>query len=105
VTTRRNNADVVKFLPAGRQGYTRTLESMYYVYILKSLRKKVFYKGFTDDLDRRLCEHKNGLCQTTKNLIPFELVFVQICETRDEARNLEKYLKSGSGREIIREFI
>ena len=31
---------------------------------------------------------------------PFELIFVQICKDRTEARLLEKYLKSGIGREL-----
>ena len=78
---------------------------MYYVYILRSLDKNVFYKGFTDNLERRLKQHNSGYCQTTRNLVPLELVYVQICETRGEARNLERYLKSGSGREIIQELI
>ena len=55
----------------------------------------------TDDLDRRLKEHCSGYSKTTKKYLPVELVFVQICETRLEARKLEKYLKSGYGRETI----
>jgi putative endonuclease len=74
---------------------------MYFVYILKSLSKNTFYKGITDNLDRRLRQHLNNQCATTKNMAPWKLVFVQICENRREARVLEKYLKSGSGREII----
>jgi len=78
---------------------------MYFVYVLKSLNKNRFYKGFTRDLDRRLREHNDGLCQTTRSLRPFVLVFVQMCDSRLEARKFEKYLKSGGGREIIREIL
>ncbi len=55
----------------------------------------------TNNLERRFKEHINGNSKTTKKYLPLELVFVQICETRFEARELEKYLKSGYGRETI----
>ena len=78
---------------------------MFYVYVLKSLKNGLFYKGMTDDLDRRLTEHNRGYSRTTKKYLPIELVFVQICVSRLEARKLEKYLKSGYGREIIEEIL
>jgi len=77
----------------------------YIVYILRSEKTGSFYKGMTQNLNLRILQHNKGLTSGNKSLIPFELVFVQICNTRLEARNLEKYLKSGSGREIIREII
>ena len=96
---------MVKFLPAGRQGYTRTvITPMYFVYILQDSIGR-FYKGMTCNLDRRIREHSRGTCQTTKAMNNPKLVFVQICENQSEARSLERYLKSGSGREIIREII
>jgi putative endonuclease len=78
---------------------------MFYVYILKSLKNGLFYKGMTNDVERRLDEHNHGHSITTKKYLPVELVFVQICESRLEARKLEKYFKSGYGREIIKEFL
>ena len=74
---------------------------MFYVYVLKSLKNGLFYKGMTDNIERRFKEHCNGNSKTTKGYLPLELVFVQICDTRIEARKLEKYLKSGYGRETI----
>ncbi|HVZ67567.1 MAG TPA: GIY-YIG nuclease family protein [Patescibacteria group bacterium] len=76
---------------------------MYYVYILKSLKTKEFYKGLTGNLDRRLDEHFRGKEKFTKTMLPLTLVHVEICDTRDNARQLEKFFKSGFGREIIKE--
>ena len=77
----------------------------YFVYILKSLKNGYFYKGMTSNLNVRLVQHDKGLTVGNKNLRPFELAFVQVCKSTVEARTLEKYLKSGSGREIIQEII
>lgn len=76
---------------------------MYYVYVLYSLKYKSFYKGITSDIDRRLQEHLSGQSSTTKKLLPLVLAHVEIVNNRIEARNLEKYFKSGFGREIISE--
>jgi putative endonuclease len=74
----------------------------WYVYILKG-RNGRFYKGFTNNLERRLYQHESGQNKTTKNMKSFLLTHVEICKTRIEARKLEKFFKSGFGREIIRE--
>ena len=76
---------------------------MYYVYILKSELTGEYYKGLTDNVDRRLIEHNLGKSQSTKNRRPLRLIHVELCKTRDEARKVEKYFKSGYGREIIKE--
>lgn len=44
-----------------------------------------------------------GQCSSTKKILPIELVHVEICQNRIEARKMEKYFKSGYGREIIEE--
>ena len=76
---------------------------MFFVYVLKSLKTGEFYKGITGDPNRRLNEHFRGKVSSTKNKLPLELIYVEICSTRLEARKLEKFLKSGFGREIIGE--
>lgn len=85
-------------LPAGR--YTRM---SYYVYVLRSLKSGYFYKGITDNLERRLERHNSGLSRTTKSQRPWRLIHVELCDDRKEARKLEKFFKSGFGREIIAE--
>lgn len=91
--------------PACRQAGAdqKNLKLMYYVYILRSLKTGNFYKGLTNNVNRRIAEHLNGSIQTTKNSGPWKLVHVEICNSRIEARKLEKYFKSGFGREIIQE--
>jgi putative endonuclease len=77
---------------------------MYYVYILK-LSDGRYYKGQTRDIGRRLKQHESGRVESTKSYLPYELVHVEICGSRLDARKLEKYFKSGFGREIIGEFV
>lgn len=77
---------------------------MFYVYILL-LSNGILYKGQTENLEKRLSEHFSGNVKTTKNKLPLKLVHVEICSTRKEARRLEKYFKSGFGREIISELV
>ena len=91
-------------LPAGRQArLSQKLNKMFYVYILRSLKTNEFYKGLTNNIDRRLKQHFNRKVKFTRNKIPLELVHVEICKDRKEARTIEKLFKSGYGREIIKE--
>ncbi|MBI2595706.1 GIY-YIG nuclease family protein [Candidatus Daviesbacteria bacterium] len=76
---------------------------MFYVYVIKSHKTGEFYKGFTDNLERRLHQHSLGNSTFSKNKLPIELIHAELCNSRKEARKLEKYLKSGFGREIIKE--
>lgn len=76
---------------------------MFYVYILQSEKTKEFYKGLTDNPERRIDEHFKGKSLSTRSKLPLKLIHVEICENRREARKLEKFFKSGFGREIIKE--
>lgn len=79
---------------------------IYYVYIIQSVSDPNFiYKGFTDNVERRFNEHQFGKANSTKNYVPFKLIHVEIVSSRKEARAMEKYFKSGYGREIIKELI
>ncbi|MDD4607333.1 MAG: GIY-YIG nuclease family protein, partial [Patescibacteria group bacterium] len=73
----------------------------YYVYILLSLKDKRFYKGFTTDLKDRLEHHNKGLNESTKNRRPLKLIYYESYLNEQDARQREKFLKSGRGREII----
>ena len=66
---------------------------MFYVYLLKSKKDKNFYTGSTNDLERRMNEHNNGLVFSTKSRIPFELVYYEAYKSEDDARRRERKLK------------
>jgi putative endonuclease len=90
-------------LPAGREQQPISHKrKMYYVYVLKSESKNRFYIGISANLERRLKEHNDGKTKSTKHYRPWILVFSEIYENRILARVREKYLKSGSGREFIK---
>jgi len=88
-------------LPAGRARKVRD-DKMYVTYVLKSLKNNQLYIGFTNDIDRRLAEHNAGNNKSTKGFRPYKLIFSKIIRSREEARNLEKKLKSGYMRERFR---
>ena len=78
---------------------------MFYVYVLHSKKINKYYTGLTQDLDQRLKEHNSGKSKFTKSYKPWELVFTEECKTRLEARQREKYYKSGVGREKLKNFL
>ena len=88
--------------PACRQVGGIRADDMFSVYVIKSKRRNYIYVGFSKDLKRRLNEHQKGLNKTTKPYRPFSLIYAEECGSRSDARKREKYLKSGSGREWIR---
>lgn len=89
--------------PACRQAGGIRVQQMYYVNVLFSLKNRNFYKGITNNIDRRLNEHLTGRSRYTKKILPVKLVHVEICDSRIEARRLELLFKSGYGREILKE--
>ncbi|NCN94737.1 GIY-YIG nuclease family protein [Candidatus Wolfebacteria bacterium] len=76
---------------------------MYFVYILRSRKDNNVYIGITSDIERRLKQHNSGKNLSTKYRTPFDLIYSEKTENRVDARNREKYFKSGVGREWIRD--
>ena len=66
----------------------------YYVYILVSEKYGAIYIGVTNDIARRVLEHKNGLVEgyTKKHGIK-RLVYVEAFDYVDQAIQREKQLK------------
>jgi putative endonuclease len=75
---------------------------MFYVYVISSLERKYIYVGLTGNFERRFVEHNNGENRSTKAYKPFKLILKEEYKTRPEARQREKYLKSGVGKEYLR---
>ena len=74
---------------------------MFYVYVLKSINYNKFYTGFTSDLVKRLAEHNSGKTKSNKTYAPFDIVYSEEIDSREEARKREKYLKTGAGRRFL----
>ena len=75
-----------------------------YVYILKDKNGK-FYVGSTDNLERRLKQHKNGHTQTTRNMDNFEIVLKQEYDSLDLARKIELKIKKLKRKDYIEKMI
>ncbi len=74
---------------------------MFYVYVLRSLKNNYRYIGQTNNLEKRLLEHNEGMTKSIRFQIPFVLEHSEIFKTRIEAIRREKFLKSGKGREWL----
>jgi len=75
---------------------------MFSVYVLYSESFNKIYIGQTDNLERRLFEHNNGLLSSyTKRYIPWKIIYTENFISRSEALIREKQLKSQKGREFI----
>lgn len=68
--------------------------SKFYIYILSNQHHTVFYTGFTDDLERRVYEHKNKLLKSfTKKYNIDKLLYFEEFASADEAKHRERQVK------------
>ncbi len=68
--------------------------NLYFVYILTNISKKVLYVGFTDDIIRRILEHKSKKYEGfTKFYNVNRLVYFEKHESIDDAKLRERQLK------------
>ena len=69
----------------------------YWVYIMTSPRNKVLYAGVTNDLARRVTEHKQGTGSIfTRKYNVTKLVFCEQFQQINDAITTEKMIKAGS---------
>jgi len=67
----------------------------YFVYIMTNIHNSVFYIGVTNDLYRRVAEHKNMQNDGfTKKYKINKLVYFEITNNIEDALNREKQLKN-----------
>ena len=74
---------------------------MFFTYVLYSQQYNKIYIGQTCDLEKRLSEHNLGLSSYTRKFIPWNIIYTEQFESRQEALIREKQLKSQKGREFI----
>lgn len=79
---------------------------MFYTYVLlcvdnKRNRQK-FYVGSTDNYEKRVLKHKTKCVMTTKSFDEIQLVYVEMCLNKTDARKRELQLKTGFGRGYLK---
>ena len=78
---------------------------MFKVYAIQSEKDGRIYVGITDDIKRRLKEHEAGKTKSTKGYRPWKLVYSELIKDRASARDIEKKLKSGFGKEFLKSIV
>ncbi len=74
----------------------------HYVYVLRSTKDSKFYTGCTKDVRKRFNQHSKGQVTSTKERLPVELIYYEMCTDQADAYNREKYLKTGMGKRYIK---
>ena len=57
----------------------------------------------TNDLDRRIAEHRRGGSNFTSRNGEFELIFYEAYIDKQDAQEAERYFKTGHGREVSKD--
>jgi putative endonuclease len=71
------------------------------IYVIQSSENGKRYVGITENLDRRLMEHRSRSSKAGQLLGTFTILHTETAPDYTVAREREKYLKSGSGREWL----
>jgi len=87
------------FIP--RRGIT-SQSTMYYVYVLKSLKDNKMYIGYTHKLSKRIKEHHQGLVPSTKWRLPVKLIYYEMHLNQKDALRREDYFKTNPGKRALK---
>lgn len=74
---------------------------MIYVYVLQSGADAGLYIGMSADLRRRFGEHQRGESRSTKDRMPWKLIYYEAYLQKGDAVGREIFLKSGGGRRFL----
>ena len=78
------------------------MNKQYYIYILTNKRNNVLYTGVTNDLQRRVYEHREKLVRGfTKKYNVYKLVYYEETDSIEAAIQREKQIKGGSRQKKI----
>lgn len=73
-----------------------------FIYLLLSEVDEKTYIGSTNDIDRRIAQHNEGLCKSTRHKRPLQLIYIEAYKSLAEVRKRERYLKTTSGRRELK---
>jgi putative endonuclease len=74
----------------------------YYVYVLRSDKDSMHYVGYTNNLEKRIEQHRAGNVPSTTMRLPMRLVYYEGCLNQNDALEREKYLKTAWGKRYIK---
>jgi putative endonuclease len=74
---------------------------MFHVYVLRSEKTGRRYVGSSQNIESRLNEHNRGQSLATKHGVPWKLIHHEEFPTRAEAVRLERFYKTGKGRDFL----
>ena len=74
----------------------------YCVYILFSEKDHLLYTGYNSNIKRRYQQHMSGQTVSTKYRGPWKLIFVEYYLFKEDAMNLETYLKTSMGKRALK---
>ncbi len=78
---------------------------VFYVYILYSKSINQYYVGQTQNIEVRLEQHNSSRRKSTKKANDWILVYEEMFNSRSEAMNREKEIKSKKSRKYIEKLI
>jgi putative endonuclease len=77
----------------------------YFTYILKSKITRKYYVGSTENLDERLRRHNAGHVKSTKKYRPYEIVYYEEYNSKNDAYRREMEIKSYKGGKAFKKII
>lgn len=80
--------------PRTFQALCGTLRSMFYFYVLKSMKDRELYFGSSSDLRQRLSDHNAGKSLATRARRPLRLVYYEAYASKSDALARERQMKS-----------
>jgi putative endonuclease len=78
---------------------------MYQVYILRSDKQSRYYIGHTHDLSQRIIAHNTGKVRSTKAYRPWNVVYTELCSSKQEAYKREFQIKSYKGGDALKKLV
>ena len=75
--------------------------TLFFVYILQSLKDDSYYVGQCDDLDKRMSKHFDGMSKYTASKRPIRLRYFEMVSSRSLALKREKEIKRKKSRHYI----